>query len=96
MVRHEAVSMDLPAGLEAGFAEGVQEPLTIVVIAEDEFAMIAAIQDVVNRAGVLDTKFAGHARNSKRQGSNLPKLGTDPFPIGNGPDMTNCVVRNMT
>jgi len=53
--------MDLPAGLDAGFGEGVKEPLAIGVVAENEFATVTAVQDVVNRTGILNAKFAGQA-----------------------------------
>ena len=54
MVRHEAIGMDLPTGLDAGFAEGVEEPLPIEVVTENEFAMVTAVQDMVNRSWILD------------------------------------------
>jgi hypothetical protein len=38
---------------------------------------------VVNRTGILDTKFASHVRKSNRQGRNVSRLGTDPFATGN-------------
>ena len=61
MVRHEAAGMDLPTGLDAGFGEGVKEPLAIGVVAENEFTPVDAVQDVVNRTGILNAKFAGQA-----------------------------------
>ena len=53
--------MDLPTGLDAGFGEGVKELLAIGVVAENEFATVTAVQDGVNRTGILNAKFAGQA-----------------------------------
>jgi hypothetical protein len=76
MIRHEAVGMDLPTGLDAGLGEGFKKPLTIGVVAENEFATVTAVQDVVNRTGLLNAKFAGHAGRIKPQERNVSRLGT--------------------
>jgi hypothetical protein len=61
MIVHQAIRVNLPTGLDAGFGEGVKEPLAIGVVAENEFATVTAVQDVVNRTGILNAKFAGQA-----------------------------------
>ena len=48
MIAHQTDSMDLPIRLDARFAEGFEEPLPVSVIAEDGFAPVPAIQDVVH------------------------------------------------
>ena len=53
--------MNLPVGLPAGFAQGFEAVKPILVIVEDGFAAVAAIQDVVDRAGVLHAQFSGPA-----------------------------------
>jgi len=68
MVRQETPTVDLPAGLAAGFAQSIEEPLAIAVVAEDGFAPVAAVQDVVNRAGVLHAEFPGHAAGCPNAG----------------------------
>lgn len=52
--------MDLPARLGAGFAECSLEGFAVEVVEDDVLAAIAAIHHVINGAGVLETKFAGH------------------------------------
>ena len=42
-------------------AQRLDETLAIRVILEDRLAPVAAIHDVVNRAGILDSEFASHA-----------------------------------
>src|SRR5258705_10197875 len=47
MVFHEAKSMDLPLGLDAGLAKRSNESLSVFVIAENCLAMITPIHHVV-------------------------------------------------
>ena len=61
MIAHETIRMDLPAGLGAGFGERGEEAAVVEVVAEDGFAAVAAIHDVVDRAGVLPSQLAGRA-----------------------------------
>jgi hypothetical protein len=61
MIFHQTKCMDLPRGLGASLAEGEEKALAIEIVLEDRFAAIAAIHDVVNGAGIFDTKLAGHA-----------------------------------
>lgn len=60
VVRHQAAGMDLPAGLGAGLARGVDEALAVLVVFEDGFAAVAAIHDVVKGPRVLDAQLARH------------------------------------
>ena len=52
--------MDLPIHLDASFARGFKETLPVGVIAEDGFAPIPAIQDVVNRPFVFNAQRSWH------------------------------------
>jgi hypothetical protein len=49
-----------PAGLGACLAQCLNKGLAIRVIQEDQLAPVAAIQDVVDRTGILDSQLAGH------------------------------------
>ena len=49
MIPHQAQDVNLPIGLVTSLAQRLDEPIPIRVIPEDEFASLAAIQDVVNR-----------------------------------------------
>src|SRR5947208_16730380 len=61
VIGHQAQGVHLPAGLAASFAQGVDEPLPIRVIAENGFAPVAAIHPVIYRARVLNAKLSRHA-----------------------------------
>ena len=52
--------MDLAIRFGARLGQHVNKALPIRVILEDGFAPVAAIQEVINRAGILDSEFAGH------------------------------------
>ena len=68
MVAHQAPGVDLPAGLGTSFAEGAQEGLPIGVVAEDGFAEISPIHDVVNGSWVCDAQRTGHTRQAACEG----------------------------
>lgn len=53
MIPHQAIGMNLPIGLGAGFAQGGDETLAVPVVLEDRLAMIAPIHDMIDRAGIL-------------------------------------------
>ena len=59
MIRHEDIGVNLPARLGANLAQRVDEALAIRIIDEDQFAPVTAIQDVINRASILDSQLAG-------------------------------------
>jgi hypothetical protein len=62
MIRHEDIGVNLPARLGASLAQRVDEALAIRIIHEDPFAPVTAIHDVINRASLLDSQLAAHAR----------------------------------
>jgi hypothetical protein len=56
------IGVNLLARLGANLAQCVKEALAIRIIHGDQFAPITAIHDVINRASILDSQLAGHAR----------------------------------
>ena len=54
MIRQEEVGVNLPARLGAHHGEGFDETLALRLIQDDRLAPAATIQDVVNRAGILE------------------------------------------
>lgn len=65
MVAHEDVGMEAPAGFAAGFPEAGREGGAGGGGGEDISAVITAIDDVVNGAGVFEAKFAGHSAKKR-------------------------------
>jgi hypothetical protein len=63
MMAHEAIRVDQPIGLHAGLVEGAEEQLVIHIVAEDGFASIPSIHDVVDRSGVLEPQLTSHTEN---------------------------------
>ena len=59
--------MHAPAGSRAGLAEGIQEAISIMVVAKNFLAPIASIQEVIERAGKLDSRFPGHGPTTSNQ-----------------------------
>ena len=47
--------MDLPTGLGTCLAQGGEKPLAVLIVAYDRLAVVAAIHDVVEGAGIFDT-----------------------------------------
>jgi hypothetical protein len=75
----------MSGGLATGLGPGGEEAAAVHVIPANRLAMIAAIQDVINRAGILDAQRAGHE----------PTLSARPFsvnskerPVYGDPDST--------
>jgi len=66
MIAHQTEGVDLPIRLGASFAEGFEKTLPVRVIAEDGFAPVPAIQDVVNRPFVFNAQRSWH-------GATMPK-----------------------
>jgi hypothetical protein len=60
VIGHEAVGVNLPAGLFAGLSQGLQKAVAVEVIFEEGFAPVAAIHNVVDSARVLNSQFARH------------------------------------
>jgi hypothetical protein len=54
------IGMHAPAGSRADLAEGIQETISIMVVAKNFLAPIPSIQEVIERAGKLDSRFPGH------------------------------------
>jgi len=52
--------MDLPTGLLAGFAQGFQKTMTIMIVGKDVFTAVAPIHEVVDSARILGSEFARH------------------------------------
>jgi hypothetical protein len=61
-IRHEDIGVNLPARLCANLAQRLNEAPAIRIIHEDPFAPVTTIHDVINRASLLDSQLAGHAR----------------------------------
>jgi hypothetical protein len=60
VIAHEAIGVNQPIGLQASLVEGAEEQLVIHIVAEDGFASIPSIHDVVNRSGVFEAQLASH------------------------------------
>jgi hypothetical protein len=60
VIAHQTPGVDLPIGFFAGLAEGFEEQLAVFGAAEDLLLMVAAIHDVVDGSGILDSDFSGH------------------------------------
>jgi hypothetical protein len=61
MIAHQTKGMYLPAGFGASLAQRGEEPLPILIIAENGFPPVAAAHHMINRAGILDSNLARHA-----------------------------------
>jgi hypothetical protein len=57
--------MDLPVGF-AGLTESLQEQLAVFGAEEDLLLMVAAIHDVVDGTGIVDSDFSGHGSEDGR------------------------------
>ena len=60
VIRHEAIGMNLKAGLLAGFSRRFQEQLAILLFAENRLAAISAAHDMINGSRKLDADFSWH------------------------------------
>ena len=58
----QAFCEDLPIGLGARLTQRLDEALAVGLVMEDQFTAVAPAHDVVNRPGIFDSQFAGHAR----------------------------------
>ena len=63
--------MDLPIRFGARLGQRVKKARPIRVILEDAFAPVAAIQDLINRARILDSEFAGHAEDLPKRAEGI-------------------------
>jgi hypothetical protein len=64
VIGHQAEGQHLPAGLATRLVQGGKETLAVLVVTEDVYAPVAPVQHVIDRAGVLHSKLAGHGRDS--------------------------------
>ena len=71
--------MELPAGFVADFAQRGQEPAAIRIIAEDGFAAVAAIHQVIDGSRELDPQRPWHASTTTSRHP-LSIVSTDPAP----------------
>jgi hypothetical protein len=60
MIVHQAIRMNLPVGLGATLAEGIQKELTILFVLENGLLMVASIHHMINCAFIFHSKFARH------------------------------------
>src|SRR2546430_106041 len=81
MIAHLAPRLHFPARLSARFTQSLQETLTILIVTENRFATVTAVDDVVNSAGILHAQLSGHDRSfsTSPQSVNIRLCGTDPF-----------------
>src|SRR2546426_12467612 len=81
MIAHLAPSLHFPARLSARFTQSLQETLTILIVTENRFATVTAVDDVVNSASILHAQLSGHDHSfsTSPQSVNVRLCGTDPF-----------------
>jgi hypothetical protein len=74
---------DSPVPGLASLGQCGEKALVIQVIAEDRFAVIAAVHDVIDRPRILHSQFARHAPDVRSPGLRVKALstiaGTDTF-----------------
>ena len=68
----------LPAGLEANLPKGFKEQFPIRIILKNRLLPIAAIDDVINRFCVLDSKLSGMLRRVCSQRKDCQLYGLPP------------------
>ena len=52
--------MNLPISFCAGFAEGIEETISIPVVQENGLATVTTVHDVVDSAWIFHSQFASH------------------------------------
>ena len=62
VIVHQAIGLHLPTGLAARLSQRLKKALAVAVILKEGFASIPAIHHMINRSGILDSKFSGHSR----------------------------------
>ena len=84
MIGHEAQGMNLPASFAADFGQGVQEKIAVLIVMKDGFAVVTAVHDVVNGAGIFQAKLSGHAGILRGGKMSIKQIydhaGLTPFP----------------
>ena len=71
--------MDLPVGLGAGLAQGMQEELPVLVTAKDVLAMIVSIHHMIDGPFVLNSEFPRHHERVWSSPEKWSILRTDPL-----------------
>ena len=61
VIGHQAIGVNLPAGLGASLPQRRKEKFPVLIILEDGFPPVSAIHHVIYRAGILDSQLARHA-----------------------------------
>ena len=72
VVGHQAIGVELPAGLLARFGQGLEKAEAVMVVVENLFPPIATIHQVIDGAGILDSEFT-------RQAVRVPKSAKVPI-----------------
>jgi len=62
MISHQAVGVESPFGLGAPFAQGLQETISIGIVAKYWLASVSAVHNVIEGVGTLGAQLAGHGR----------------------------------
>ena len=78
VVAHQAPAQQVDVEPREGVGEDVEEGLEVFVLAEDCLAAVAAVQDVVDQAGLDAAAGAGHRRSVTADGEAV-NMGRDPF-----------------
>ena len=60
MVAHKAIGVDLPFGLLAGLTQRGEKALSILIVPENQLALIAPVHHMIHRTGVLDPHLPWH------------------------------------
>ena len=60
VIAHQTPRVDLPIGFFAGLTQSLQEQLAVFGASEDLLLVVAAIHDMVDGSGILDSDFSGH------------------------------------
>lgn len=76
MRRHKTEGMDAISETLDAFLEQHEKPRAVTRIEKDILAAIAAMNDMVNGAGIMKSRFAWHARKCRRES---PFVKLDPF-----------------
>ncbi len=76
MIAHQAVGMHLPASLLTRFGQGLEEVVPVHVVQEDVLAPVPTAQDMIDRAGILESEPARHGKGVAGRGRQVkPKKG---------------------
>jgi hypothetical protein len=68
VVGHQAIGVQLPAGLLARFGQSLEKAEAVMVVVENLFPPIATIHQVIDGARIPHSEFAPHGAKSVRKG----------------------------